>query len=78
MIDPADAYTGSNGVKQPPTRNVLTLAWIKYADTWLIAQAQNTIEASAAPPKQTSDTGGKREVLLNELVAADSLMFELP
>ena len=29
MINPADAYTNSSGVLQPPTRNVLTLVWVK-------------------------------------------------
>ena len=52
MINPADAYTNSLGVKQPPTRNMLTLIWVKQNGAWLIAQAQNTIEAPAAPPKQ--------------------------
>ncbi len=52
MINPADAYTNQSGVRQPPTRNVLTLVWVRHNGTWLIAQAQNTIEAPPAPPKQ--------------------------
>ncbi len=51
MINPADAYVTSTGVKQPPTRNVLTLVWVKRGGQWLIAQAQNTIEASVAAPQ---------------------------
>jgi uncharacterized protein (TIGR02246 family) len=51
MINPADAYRGQTGIKQPPTRNVLTLVSMKRDGTWLIAQAQNTIEAPTAPPK---------------------------
>jgi uncharacterized protein (TIGR02246 family) len=51
MINPADAYTGQSGIKQPPTRNVLTLIWVKRDGMWLIAQAQNTIEAPVTPPK---------------------------
>lgn len=52
MINPADAYIGQNGIKQPPTRNVLTLVWVRRDGSWLIAQAQNTIEAPPAPPRQ--------------------------
>jgi hypothetical protein len=50
MINPADAYTNSSGVTQPPTRNVLTLIWVKREDNWLIAQAQNTIELPTGAP----------------------------
>ncbi len=50
MINPADAYTNSSGIIQPQTRNVLTLVWVRREDKWLIAQAQNTIEAPAGPP----------------------------
>ncbi|MBB5057489.1 hypothetical protein HDF16_002195 [Granulicella aggregans] len=38
-------------MKQPPTRNVLTLVGVKRDGTWLIAQAQNTIGGPPTRPK---------------------------
>ena len=41
-ISPADGFTTPDGHVEPPSRNVLTLVFVRRGGTWLVAEGHNT------------------------------------